>query len=73
MSDSVRPFKTRILWRLDVSSALGRRNGVVIMAKLSSSTTTEISKLLTSCLTTIKIHVMKYCEKVFERPGKIFF
>ena len=39
----------------------------------SSCTTTELSKLLTSCLTTIKNHVMKYCEKVYERSGKNLF
>ena len=32
--------------------------------------TFELSKLLTSCLTTIKNHVFKYCEKVYERSGK---
>ena len=33
----------------------------------------ERSKLLTSCLTTIKKHVIKYCEKVYERSGKNLF
>ena len=36
----------------------------------SSCTTTELSKLLTSCLTTIKNHVIKYREKDNERSGK---
>ena len=31
--------------------------------------TTELSKLLTSCLTAVKKHVIKYCEKVYERSG----
>ena len=35
--------------------------------------TTELSKLLTSCLTTIKNHVIKYCEKVYERSDKNLF
>ena len=35
--------------------------------------TTELSKLLTSCLTAVKIHVIKYCEKVYERSGKNLF
>ena len=35
--------------------------------------TTEISKLLTSCLSTIKNHVIKYCEKIYERSGKHIF
>ena len=43
------------------------------IANSSSCTTTELSKLLTSCLTTIKNHVIKYCEKVYERCGKNLF
>ena len=35
--------------------------------------TTELSKLLTSCLTAIKNHVIKYCEKVNERSGNNLF
>ena len=40
------------------------------IANYSSCTTTELSKLLTSCLTAVKKHVIKYCEKVYERSGK---
>ena len=29
--------------------------------------------MLTSCITTIKKHVIKYCEKVYERSGKNLF
>ena len=38
------------------------------IANSSSCMTTELSKLLTLCLTTVKTryHVMKYCEKVYE-------
>ena len=43
------------------------------VANSSSCTTTELSKLLTSCLTTIKNHAFKYCEKVYERSGKNLF
>ena len=43
------------------------------IANSSSCTTTELSKLLTSCLTTIKNHVIKYCEIVYERFGKNLF
>ena len=43
------------------------------IANYSSCTTTELSKLLTSCLTTIKNHVIKYCEKVYEKSGKNLF
>ena len=42
-------------------------------ANSSSCTTTELSKLLTSCLTAVKRHVIKYCEKVYERYGKNLF
>ena len=42
------------------------------MANSSSRTTTELSKLPTSCLTTIKNHVIKYCKKN-ERSGKNLF
>ena len=40
------------------------------IANSSSCTTTELSKLLTSCLTAIKKHLIKYCETVYERSGK---
>ncbi|MEW8512930.1 MAG: hypothetical protein AB2608_19005 [Candidatus Thiodiazotropha sp.] len=43
------------------------------IANSSSCTTTELSKLLTSCLTAVKTHVIRYCEKVYERSGKNFF
>ena len=33
----------------------------------------KYQKLLTSCLTTIKNHVIKYCEKAYERSGKNLF
>ena len=39
----------------------------------SSCTTTELSKLLTSCLTAVKEDVIKYCEKVYERSGENLF
>ena len=39
----------------------------------SSCTTTELSKLLTSCLTAIKAKVIKYCETVYERSGENMF
>ena len=40
------------------------------IANSSSCTTSELSKLLTSCLTAVKNHVIRYCEKVYERSGK---
>ena len=39
----------------------------------SACTTTELSILLTSCLTAIKNHVIKYCTTVYERNGKKIF
>ena len=43
------------------------------IANSSSCATTELSKLLTSCLTAVKCHVIKYCEKVYEMSGKNLF
>ena len=39
------------------------------IANSSSCTTTELSKLFTSCLTAIKAKVIKYCETVYKRSG----
>ena len=43
------------------------------IANSSSCTKTELSKLLTSCLTAVKNHVTRYRKKVYERPGKNLF
>ena len=43
------------------------------IANSSTCTKTELSKLLTSCLTAVKNHVIRYCEKVYERSGKNLF
>ena len=43
------------------------------IANSSSCTTTELSKLLTLCLTAVKNHVIRYCETVYERSGKNLF
>ena len=43
------------------------------IAGSSSCTTTELSKLLTSCLTAVKNHVIRYYDKVYERLGKNLF
>ena len=43
------------------------------IANSSSCITTELSKLLTSCLTAVKNHVISYYEKVYERSGKNLF
>ena len=39
------------------------------IANSSSCTTTSLSKVLTSCLTAVKNHWIKYCEKTYEREG----
>ena len=43
------------------------------IANSSSCSTTEPSKLSTSCLTAVKNHVIRYYEKVYERSGKNLF
>ena len=43
------------------------------IANSSSCTTTKLSVLITSCLTVIKEHVIRYCDKVFETTGKNLF
>ena len=43
------------------------------IANSSACTTTELSNLLTSCLTVIKNHVIEYCTTVYERNCKIFW
>ena len=43
------------------------------IANSSAHTTTELSILLTSCLTAIKNRVIKYCTTVYERNGKNLF
>ena len=43
------------------------------IANSSACTTTELSILLTSCLTAIKNHVIKYCTTVYGRNGKNHF
>ena len=43
------------------------------IANSCSGTITELSKLLTSCLTAVKNHVISYCENVYERSGKNLF
>ena len=43
------------------------------IADSSSYTTTELSKLLTSCLTAVKSRVIRYYETVYERSRKICF
>ena len=44
-----------------------------VFADSSSCTTTELSIILTSCLTAFENHVIKYFETVFERNGENLF
>ena len=46
---------------------------VRFIANSSSCTTTELSKLLTSCLTAVKSRVIRYYETVYERSRKMCF
>ena len=43
------------------------------IANSRACTTTELSILLTSYLTAIQNHVIKYCTTVYERNGKKLF
>ena len=43
------------------------------IANSSSCTTTELSKLLTSCLTAVKKHVIKYVKRYMRDPVKTYF
>ena len=43
------------------------------IAYSSACSATELSILLTSCLTAIKNHVIKFCTTVYERNGKNLF
>ena len=43
------------------------------IANSSSCSTNEISKLFISCIIAVKNHVIRYCEKVYERSVKHLF
>ena len=43
------------------------------IANSGSCTATELSKLLTSCLTAVKGHVVRYCGRVYEGSGENLF
>jgi hypothetical protein len=43
------------------------------LANSTSCTTNKLFILLTSCLTAIKTHVIRYCDKVYENTGKHLF
>ena len=39
------------------------------IANSSSCTTIELSKLLTSCITAVKNHLIIYCGTIYEKDG----
>ena len=49
------------------------KSHLIANSNSSSCTTTELSILLTSCLTAIENYVIKYCTTVYERNGKKLF
>ena len=70
---SVSEYQERLPTFCWLSKLLKKPYKARLIANYSSCMTTKLSKLLTSCLTTIKNHVIKYCEKVYERSGKSLF
>ena len=61
-------------WSINNSGeVLSKLNCRGFRAYSSSCTTAELSKLLTSCLTAIKSHVIRYCETVYETSNKNWF
>ena len=44
-----------------------------LIAYSSSCTSTELLIMLTSCLTAIKKHIIKYCETALREMVKIYF
>ena len=66
-------IKTKFLCCTGYLNSVKKPYKARFIANSSSCTTAEPSKLLTSCLTAVKKHVIKYCEKVYERSGKNLF
>ena len=56
--------------KLSIPKLHKRQSKSHVIANFSSCSTIDLSICLTSCLTTIKNHVIKYCEPVYERNGK---
>ena len=68
----LRNAKTDFLRCIGYLSFTKKRKKARFIANSSSCTTTELSKL-TSCLTAVKNHDIRYYEKVYERSGKNLF
>ena len=74
-------FKLPVKFSVCVSEGQHKFSTMYWLPKLAYSssctttdcTTTEHSKLLTSCLTAIKSHVKRYCETVHETSNKNWF
>ena len=69
----LKKIKTKFLRCSGYLNSIKKPYKASFIANSSSCTTTELSKLLTLCLTAAKKHVIKYCEKVYERSGKNLF
>ena len=73
---NLRVEKNSLVW-----IAQSDNNGTTVSLKWSNSdinsvrpvNTLHVSKLLTSCLTAIKDHVIKYCMKAYENSGVNLF
>ena len=73
MASKLKKIKTKFLRCTGYLNSIKKTYNARFIANSSSCTTTELSKLLTSCLTAVKKHVIKCCEKVYERFGKNLF
>ena len=81
--DAIWQLSLGCLWMRTIASFLrytgylnfinGPIDRVLLLILVSACTTTELSILLTSCLTAIENHVIKYCTTVYERKGKNLF
>ena len=69
----LKKIKTKFLRCTGYLNSIKKTYKARFIANSSSCTTTELSKLLTTCLTAVKKHVIKYCEKVYERSCKNLF
>ena len=69
----LKKIKTKLLRCTGYLNSIKKTYKSRFIANSSSCTTTELSKLLISCLTAVKKHVVKYCDKVYERSGKKLF
>ena len=68
LASKLKKIKTMFLRCTGNLNSIKKTYKARFIANLSVCTTTELSKL-TLCLTAVKKHVIKYCEKVYERSG----